>query len=139
MEGIAEEELTLLTFSKREASTLLDWEHPKEFEYRGQMYDVVKQYSSKDSLYYWCWPDHKESQLNQELAALTELLFNRNPQRQTNKEQVAVFFKSLFFQEVKPYSIKLLHIAQAWASFSPEIPLFLTAPPPCPPPQVIWN
>ena len=41
-EGIPENELVKLTFFKKEIPKLLKWEHDKEFEYNGQMYDVVK-------------------------------------------------------------------------------------------------
>ena len=39
--GIDQNELVLLKFSKEEAEKQLRWEHSKEFEYEGQMYDVV--------------------------------------------------------------------------------------------------
>src|SRR5690606_7222952 len=35
-------ELTLLKFHRNEAEEVLDWEHASEFEFEGEMYDVVR-------------------------------------------------------------------------------------------------
>ena len=60
-EGIPENELVKLTFYKEEIPKLLKWEHDKEFEYNGQMYDVVKVTDVGDSLQYLCWWDKAET------------------------------------------------------------------------------
>ena len=60
-EGISENELVKLTFSKKEIPTLLKWENDKEFEYNGQMYDVVEVADIGDSLQYTCWWDKAET------------------------------------------------------------------------------
>jgi hypothetical protein len=60
-EGILENELVRLTFSKKEIPTLLKWEHDKEFEYNGQMYDVAEVTDIGDSLQYLCWWDKAET------------------------------------------------------------------------------
>jgi hypothetical protein len=39
----------------------LKWEHDKEFEYNGQMYDVVEVADIGDSLQYLCWWDKAET------------------------------------------------------------------------------
>lgn len=60
-EGILENELVRLSFSKKEIPSLLKWEHDKEFEYNGQMYDVVEVTDIGDSLQYLCWWDKAET------------------------------------------------------------------------------
>jgi len=57
--GMAEEHLVVLQFTTEEKA-LLNWEHDKEFEYQGQMYDVVDSYQVGDIFYYSCWPDMKK-------------------------------------------------------------------------------
>ncbi|MFN9683325.1 MAG: hypothetical protein ACK56V_17160 [Bacteroidota bacterium] len=61
VEGIPENELVKLTFLKKEIPKLLKWEHDKEFEYNGQMYDVVEVSDVGDSLQYLCWWDKAET------------------------------------------------------------------------------
>ena len=96
MEGIDRDALVLLRFSKAGAASVLDWEHAGEFEYRGQMYDVVERSETADSVSYWCWDDREESQLNQQLARLTRDLLGKDQQRQERQERVITFLKSLY-------------------------------------------
>ncbi len=60
-ERIPSNELVKLTFSTSEINKVLRWEHDKEFEYNGQMYDVVEVTDVGDSLQYLCWWDKAET------------------------------------------------------------------------------
>jgi hypothetical protein len=64
--------LAVLRFSKEETETLLRWEHSGEFEYKGQMYDVVQAWTVGDTVYYRCWQDREETKLNNRLRELAE-------------------------------------------------------------------
>lgn len=68
--GLDQEELVLLKFSNEETKTELRWEHSKEFEYKGQMYDIVSKEIKADSVFYRCWWDHEETLLNKKLTKL---------------------------------------------------------------------
>lgn len=61
---IDRKELVMFIFTKEETETKLRWEHSKEFEYLGQMYDIVESNTNGDTITYWCWHDHKETKLN---------------------------------------------------------------------------
>ncbi len=50
--GMDEEALVLLKFTDTEAQLLLHWEHDREFEYLGQMYDIVETEQIGDTVYY---------------------------------------------------------------------------------------
>lgn len=76
--GIDRDELVLLSFSKNEIKTKLRWEHSKEFEYLGEMYDIVEEYQSLDSTHYICWWDSEETILNKRLAKLINKEINSN-------------------------------------------------------------
>lgn len=101
MEGIDKEELVLLKFSKEEKKTKLKWEHSKEFEYKGQMYDIVEKTVKQDSVYYWCWLDYKETKLNKKLKKLADNVFHDNPKKQEKNQQLFTYLKSLYFS--KPF------------------------------------
>lgn len=96
--GIDKEELILLKFNKTEIQQELKWEHSKEFEYNGEMYDVVEKHIEGDSIYYWCWWDHKETKLNKQLDVLVSKALDNEPQRQKKQNQLTDFFKNLFFE-----------------------------------------
>ncbi len=68
--GLFPEELTLLVFSKTEAKGLLHWEHDKEFEFNGQMYDVVERGQSGDSVWFLSYWDHHETKIKKSLKDL---------------------------------------------------------------------
>jgi hypothetical protein len=68
--GIEESDLVLLEFSREETETLLRWEHAREFEYDGQMYDVVETWAVGDTVFYRCWWDREETALNSRMRLL---------------------------------------------------------------------
>ncbi|HZH86676.1 MAG TPA: hypothetical protein VFD77_05115 [Brumimicrobium sp.] len=101
MEGIPKDELIQFTFAKQDTSILLDWKHSKEFEYQGEMYDIVKRYYSDDSVKYDLWWDHEETALNKKLAQLTNSLINQNPQEQSKTNYLAFVNKTMLFEYLR--------------------------------------
>ncbi len=97
--GVQPGELVAFEFTKEEAHTLLQWEHPDEFEYQGRMYDVVRVEKAGGKVRYWCWPDEDETRLNRELRALTAQLLHDAPQPKEQAGHLLAFFKSLYFHE----------------------------------------
>lgn len=129
-------ELVLLKFTAQEAANQLEWEHSKEFEYRDEMYDVVSTETRGDTIYFWCWWDCEETNLNRQLVELTALALNRDPQHQNQKQRLVQFLQSLFVEEVPAYSFLQLekmninsivveHVFHSWK-----------VDPPSPPPQL---
>ena len=98
--GIDRSELALIKLSRHEAETALRWEHEREFEYAGRMYDVVETRMRNDTFLYWCWPDDAETLLNKKLDRLLTGALEHDPQRREAERQVVQFFKSLFFVEI---------------------------------------
>ncbi len=94
MDGIPKEQLKLIVTTPATA-TLLDWEHSKEFELKGEMYDVVYTQTNGDTTRYWCWADHKESSLNKELTQLLDKAMS-NRSKKDKKRPLLSFFKSLY-------------------------------------------
>ncbi|MBZ0199108.1 MAG: hypothetical protein K8H86_04510, partial [Ignavibacteriaceae bacterium] len=97
--GINKEELVLLKFTEEEKQTWLNWKHSKEFEFKGEMYDVVKSEMRGDTTYYWCWYDHEETNLNKKLDDLILLALGSNPGIQGNQKTLSIFFRPLYFSE----------------------------------------
>ncbi len=95
--GIDKKTLVLWRFTETEKQTRLRWKHAREFEFSGEMYDIVETEVKGDTTYYWCFWDHEETQLNKQLAALLSFAMKSNPQKQENQKRLTVFFKSLYF------------------------------------------
>ncbi len=109
-DGIDRSELVLLKFSRQEAETNLRWEHAREFEYKGEMYDIVETLNSADSVYYWCWWDHEETALNKQLAALVTKSLGDNPEKKEKQQQLLSYLKLHF---CVPESSEQLHTTEA--------------------------
>lgn len=94
---VDKKELVTLTFSTAETTTELHWEHDSEFEYKGQMYDIVETETNGDSISYICWWDLAETALNTQLHEIVEKTFGNDPQNHKNQEKLTDFYKSLYF------------------------------------------
>ncbi len=126
--------LVVLKFSQTESRTKLRWEHPGEFEYRQQMYDIVKSEIQGDSIMYWCWWDREESKLKQQLREL--LGFGPDPSDQNlPEERMFTFFKTLYCQSIFKWSPNgYVYQNPDHVSYPGRSNIFRPAPP-IPPPE----
>lgn len=83
--GAGEDGLVVLEFTKTEAESLLRWEHPREFEYDGQMYDIADSWTRGDTVFYRCWWDRAETRLNNRLRELAVRAFGDAPKMGDNE------------------------------------------------------
>lgn len=95
-EGIPVNELVKLTFSKKEIHGLLKWEHEKEFEFKGQMYDVVEVIDVGDSLQYFCWWDKAETATKKNKQKLLHAGINRSDPRNHFPSTFSDYYKSIY-------------------------------------------
>lgn len=99
MAGLEKEDLVLLKFTEQEKHTQLNWKHSKEFEYRGENYDIVTTEVAGDTTYYRCRRDYEETKLNRQLDELVSIALGNNPKNLENQNRLFNFFKSLWFSE----------------------------------------
>lgn len=97
--SLNKDQLVRLAFIPKQADAELYWEHSKEFEYRGEMYDVVEQETIGDSTIYWCWWDNEETELNRQLAELVEDALDTNPDHSKQKKKLFNFLKALYHSQ----------------------------------------
>lgn len=129
-------ELIFLKFSIPESKSKLNWEHSKEFEYEGMMYDIVKAETGIDSVSYWCWPDHEETALNKTLNKLVDIALGTNQKSKENRQNLADFIKLLYPPGVfrwlatsaEPERCKFISCSFIYSSRSQD--------PPVPPPEI---
>lgn len=93
------EDLKTFQFDYDDTLKLLTWEHEKEFEYKGEMYDIVRRSYSKGIVTYHVWWDHEETVLNQKLDRLTTSLFNTSPEKKRTSQQMYFFLLQLFISQ----------------------------------------
>jgi len=131
--GMDASELVVLAFAKSEAGQL-DWEDEREFEYEGQMYDVVKTESRNDSLFYTCYQDRAETELNHKLDRWITGWLQHNPQQQEQSERLNYFFRSLYCISAPAY-ISIDELASTPVFTYPNLRGTTGKAPPSPPPD----
>lgn len=129
--------LVELTFSVEETKTKLRWEHEREFEYKGQMYDIVEiKRATNGTITYTCWPDDEETKLNKKLE---QLVRNEQPTKRPLEKQsqwFTDFLKSLYLStEVSFYTTFSISEIKSHGYEPPVGELNCFAKPPSPPPQ----
>ncbi len=133
--GIDREELVLLKFTEEEKQTQLNWKHSKEFEYRGQMYDIVETSIIGDTIYYLVWWDHEETKLNRQLDELVHFALRNSPKNQENQKRLQEFFNTLYFIENKIKESVAFTEAKNKCHFGQKTYYSISHSPPVPPPE----
>ncbi|MGB0430677.1 MAG: hypothetical protein ACPGLV_09405, partial [Bacteroidia bacterium] len=95
--------LVTIVVNKDWAHKKLDWEHDKEFEYKGRMYDVISSKTIGDSIYYTCFKDDEETAINQEIKHLVFAYFDQNPIKKSQHKKLIQYYKTLYFQQINDY------------------------------------
>ena len=134
--GIDKEELVLLKFTEDDMQCQLKWEHSKEFEFKGEMYDVVESQTLGDTTFFWCWWDYKETRLNKQLSNLLTTAWGNNPVNKEQHKRLISFFKLLYYAETQDETLEPCG-NQIDLSFCQQILLSTVYySPPAPPPEI---
>ena len=137
--GMKEDKLVLLKFTKEEERTELRWEHSGEFEYKGQMYDIVEKVIKGDTIYYWCWWDRRETELNKQLDKLVARILGNNPQKKDTRDKIVDFYKNLYFSKYLYNSSALMQNPTPLHHFFARNFHSIDRQPPVPPPIGEWE
>ncbi len=105
--GIDKEKLVHLSFTSAEASSQLHWKHSREFEFKGEMYDIAGKAQVGDTLHYWCWWDHEETKLNRQLIQLVETFFGKSPVTKERHQRMENFYRALFCSGLPVFTLLL--------------------------------
>ncbi len=89
-----------LKFSVKEAEETLQWEHSKEFEFKGEMYDVIESFFAGDSVTYCVYHDKRESQIKKKLKSFVTEFIRHGHTSDKQKQHTTHFFKSLYVSAV---------------------------------------
>lgn len=133
--GINKENLVLLKFSKIESKSKFHWEGFKEFEYNGQLYDVVEKEIKGDTLYYWCWPDYEETEINKKIDNLVSYVLGHEKQRKESQKRIENFYRSLYFNSPPKWGYFVIQSGQTTIPYRDSYKS-ISYPPPVPPPKI---
>lgn len=100
LQGLPKEDLRIFHFNPLEQKQL-QWEHEHEFEWHGQMFDVVSMQKQGNKLIIECWPDQKESALKQHMRTMWARALGSDPKHQSEKDRLYQFLSHLYFEQVQ--------------------------------------
>jgi len=134
--GVPEDELVLFKIPNTSAGKprSLQHIHEGEFRYNGVMYDVTRQETHGDTIWYYCLADEKETQLFANLDESVKRDMNQNPARQQKLERILQLFGSLFLSNHQdfPFLDSAEEVKLTADRFGLKIWI---GPPPTPPPE----
>lgn len=135
IKGFDKSELSLISISKHQKNTKLQWIHSKEFRYNGEMYDIVKLIETPDSIHYYCWWDKEETELNNKISNVLNHIFSDNPQ---SKKMLSKSFSFLgvFYEIVKVFDSLINESYLLMYFHSSESTISQSCKPITPPPQL---
>lgn len=120
MHNCSDDELVFMSFTKEEALTKLDWKHSKEFEYMGEMYDIVESEETADSVYYKLWWDKEETAINQRVKRIANSIFSQH-EEQHEELATVILLKCLFYEAL--YEDEMVHFSLPSKPLAANIPL----------------
>ncbi|MGM0944376.1 MAG: hypothetical protein ACQEW9_04270 [Bacteroidota bacterium] len=83
--GFEKDRILTFEFTPAEIKEKLRWEHDREFEYEGQMYDVLDRSEIDDLIYLTVYADHEETELKLKLAKLLEGDLEQNKEKNSRR------------------------------------------------------
>lgn len=137
-EGIPINEMVKLTFSKSEIDKVLRWEHDKEFQYNGQMYDIIEVLNQGDSIQYICWWDKAETATKENMQKLISEEINKSKPSKHKPFNFSDYYKFLYVY-FKFYTGNEIVVPLGRTSFSfAKHEGTLSTQPPFPPPKICF-
>jgi hypothetical protein len=134
MEIVDEDQLVTFRFALSDTAKLLDWEHANEFEYKGEMYDVVRRAYTSEFVTYHLWWDHKETALNKQVDLLAQSIFNNQSNKQKTADHISFLLHQLMVNDSRLLTSKLItaKLNHAFAYFNnySSVPKNSSSPPP---------
>lgn len=134
--GLSEDEKVRLTFSLDEIYTVLNWEHSREFEYKGEMYDILEQDTLGDSILYVCFHDVDETFSKKMIKWMAEKQRKGDNPNALPDFKWNSFFANLIYESDRSSDAELLYArsTKVNANYQRNI-LEYSITPPSPPPR----
>ena len=137
--GVSESDLVLLKIAKEwEGKTSKPFKriNSKEFRYKGEMYDIIRQKTQGDTTFYWCIWDKGETALLGVLDELVEKSLRNNPEQKKGSDNLNKYLSSLFFTK---FSFEFLLPSSEMLVYSifTEHPVSLFLDRTTPPPEIL--
>lgn len=102
-ETLNKDDLVCFELTEQELQSL-EWEHEREFEFKGNMYDIVHREQDGKKHFLWCYKDDFEKELKKKITHFLAFGFDNDIQKNDNQKKLAHFFSGLYFET---FSLKI--------------------------------
>lgn len=106
-----------------------------EFEFDHQLYDIVETEFKGETTDYWCWLDHKETNLDKKLDKILAKALGNDPQKKEYQKRLNTIFKSLYYSKTTNF-LKVTNFSTWEFNTYTTIYHSVSFPPPVPPPKI---
>lgn len=72
------------------------WHEDQEFEYRGQMYDIIRQETRGNEIWYYCYWDEAETKLLNNLSKYVSNYLHQHPQKNQKTSFLSTYLDKVF-------------------------------------------
>jgi hypothetical protein len=93
--GLSNSELSRIVVTTSDSDNLL-WHHHDEFEFQGNMYDLVSKESFNDSIVYLCFLDEKESEVSIYIDQQAKSIWSHSPFANDFETKLVDFIQKVF-------------------------------------------
>ncbi len=97
-------DLIVLKFTNAEVKNL-EWEDEKEFEYNGKMYDILESWNDQHFIFFKCWLDAEETELEEKLKKMVAKAFSKDKKNRDKGNQFYSFIQSFYFTDLTSFSL----------------------------------
>ena len=133
-EGFESDRIQTFRFTQREIRENLRWEHDREFEYKGQMYDVIERKTIDGLIMLTVYADHEETELKLKMAHL----LHENPDEAEDEKIRSDFHFQLFQSASESWSPNpFFYQSKPLNSIPLKTQLSRNSSPPTPPPDSV--
>lgn len=109
------------------------WHEEHEFQYRGQMYDIIRKEVHGDQVWYYCYWDKAETELINNLSEYVSNYLQQKPEEAKTKSYLKIIIEKIFllpFADVN-FDLSLHELASNFIPVQPHsIYLDVDLPPP---------
>lgn len=115
--GLSNSELSRIVVNTSDSDNLL-WHHHDEFEFQGNMYDLVSKESFNDSIVYLCFLDEKESEVNIYIDQQAKSIWSHSPFANDFETKLVDFIQKIFPPEnIMDFPIGDLDTQDLWLNY----------------------
>jgi len=128
--GVPEYELVLLKIPKsieEKPNKHFQRIHEKEFRYKGEMYDIVKEENKTDTTYYYCIHDKEETKLFANLDTMIKNEMN-NPEKEKKLNGLIQIINGTYFKIDIETDLKPFISERIFEIYSPALILIKNSP-----------